>query len=198
MSSAPSFSDRPLRLTAASVLLASATAFCQNAEGPLDFEKADREVTRLSPSRFPRLPLPIRHDLTRRGCTVPQVWGEKGLHNVIKGSFIQRTEPDWAVLCSVNRTSTILIFRNASATRIVELARGTDINWLQSEGGTQIGYSREIFPVGREFIMRHYQTYGGVKPPPIDHLGINDAFVGKASVVLYHYRGKWLKLTGAD
>jgi hypothetical protein len=62
----------------------------------------------------------------------------------------------------------------------------------------QIGYSRAISPVGREFIMRHHQGYGGVKPPPIDHQGIDDAFVGKASVVLYFYRGKWLELTGAD
>jgi hypothetical protein len=62
----------------------------------------------------------------------------------------------------------------------------------------QIGYSRAISPVGREFIVRHYVAYGGVKPPPIDHQGIDDAFVGKASVVFYFYRGKWLELTGAD
>jgi hypothetical protein len=46
--------------------------------------------------------------------------------------------------------------------------------------------------------MRHYDAYGSVKPPPIDHQGIDDAFAGKASVVLYFYRGKWLELTGAD
>jgi hypothetical protein len=188
----------PVHLTTALVLLTGAAAFCQTTEGPLDFEKADRQVTRLPPSRFPQLPLAIRQELNRRGCTIPQVWGEKTPHNVIKGLFAQRAELDWAVLCSVNRASTILIFRNASTSRVIELARAADINGLQSVGGTQIGYSREISPVGREFIMRHYQAYGGVTPPPIDHQGIDDAFVGKASVVLYFYRGKWFELTGAD
>jgi len=42
---------------------------------------------------------------------------------------------------------------------------------------------RGTSPVGREFIMRHYHAYGGIKQPPIDQ-GIDDAFVGKASVFL--------------
>ena len=59
-------------------------------------------------------------------------------------------------------------------------------------------YSREIASVGRAYILQHYQAYGGTKPPPIDHQGINDAFVEKGSVVLYFYRQEWLRLTGAD
>ena len=174
------------------------TALCQTAEKPLDFENADIETVRLSPSRFPQLSPAIRQELARRGCTIPQVWGEKTPHNVIKGSFITPDELDWAVLCSVKRTSAILVFRNGSSNRVIELAPQADIHRLQTEGSEQIGYSREISPAGREFIMRHYDAYGGVKPPPIDHQGINDAFVGKASVVLYFYRGKWVALTGED
>jgi hypothetical protein len=81
---------------------------------------------------------------------------------------------------------------------VIEIGSEPDINKLQGMGGDQIGYSRSISPVGRDFIMRHYQAYGGVKPPPVDHLGIDDAFVGKASMVHYSYRGKWIELTGAD
>ncbi len=62
----------------------------------------------------------------------------------------------------------------------------------------KIGYSREITPVGKDFIIRHYIAYGGEKPPPIDDQGIDDAFLEKASVTWYFYDGKWLKLTGAD
>jgi hypothetical protein len=40
--------------------------------------------------------------------------------------------------------------------------------------------------------------YGGPKPPPLDHEGISDIFIGKASVVWYWYRDRWLKLQGAD
>ncbi|MEO8658007.1 MAG: hypothetical protein ABI693_06030 [Bryobacteraceae bacterium] len=45
--------------------------------------------------------------------------------------------------------------------------------------------------------MDRYRAYGGPKPPPIDHQGIESGG-DKASVVLYHYRGKWLTLQGAD
>lgn len=45
--------------------------------------------------------------------------------------------------------------------------------------------------------MRHVDAYGGPKPPPIDHQGINDGFPN-GSVVWYSYSGKWLKLTGSD
>jgi hypothetical protein len=36
------------------------------------WEKADQAVLRLAPSAFPTLPPIIKHDLERRGCTVPQ------------------------------------------------------------------------------------------------------------------------------
>jgi hypothetical protein len=186
-------------LAAALVLfVATPAVLSQTTKGPLDFNRADIETMRLSPSSFPQLPPAIRQELTRRGCTIPQAWGEKGPHNVIKGAFIKPGELDWAVLCSVNRTSTIQIFPNASTGRVIKLAREADINRLQGEGGNQIGYCREISPVGRDSIVRHYQAYDGVRPPPIDHQGIDDAIVGKASVVHYFYRGKWLELTGAD
>lgn len=187
-----------MRLTIALLLLAPGSAFCQTKAAPLDFEKADAQVVRLSPSKFPQLPITIRRELDRRGCTIPQVWGDNRPHNVIHGRFIQIAELDWAVLCSVNRTSSILMFRNASSARVIEIARESDSDKLQDMGGDHMGYSRAISPVGREFIMRHYQAYGGVKPPHIDHQGIDDAFVEKASVVRYFYEGKWLKLTGAD
>ena len=44
-----------------------------------------------------------------------------------------------------------------------------------------------------DFIMRHYRAYGGPRPPPIEHQGIDDAFLEKASVTWYFYNGKWLR-----
>ncbi len=55
-----------------------------------------------------------------------------------------------------------------------------------------------ITPVGGAYIIKYYAAYGGLKPVPMDHQGIDDAFIGKASEVLYLYRGTWLRLTGAD
>jgi hypothetical protein len=48
----------------------------------------------------------------------------------------------------------------------------------------------------RKYILDHYRPYGGPKPPPIDHQGI-ECSSGMASSILYFYKGKWLTLQGA-
>jgi hypothetical protein len=61
-----------------------------------------------------------------------------------------------------------------------------------------MGFSCLIGPVGEAYILERREWYGGAEPPPIDHEGINNAFVGKFSVVRYWHEGEWLKLQGAD
>lgn len=162
------------------------------------FETADRQVVRLSPAAFPELPNNLRAELQRRGCTIPQLSMTKEHHNVIKGEFVKPGQTDWAVLCSIGRVSAILVFWNASEINPGRIAEMKDIDLLQGAGGDKIVYSRAITPVGKAYITVHYEGNGGPPPPPIDHQGIDDAFVGKASVVNYLYQGKWLHLTGAD
>jgi hypothetical protein len=84
------------------------------------------------------------------------------------------------------------------ARRRTPLQSAEDHIFLQDLGGNQLHYSRGISPVRTGSIMQHYQAYGGPTPPPIDHQGIDDAFIGKGSETWYFHRGKWLKLTGAD
>jgi hypothetical protein len=156
------------------------------------------EVVRLSPASFPNLPRNLAAELQRRGCTVPQVPMVEGLHNVIKGEFSKPGQTDWAVLCSVNRVSSILTFWNGSETNPSEIATRPDAYSVQGWTDNKMVYSRRITPVGQGYIMEHYNAYGGEKPPPMDHQGIDDAFVGKGSEVLYFYQGKWLHLSGAD
>ena len=187
-----------LRQTIILVLCSPGLAFCQSIDSQPNVQEADLQIVRLSPTRFLQLSNGVLNELARPNCTIPQVADEKIPQNVIKGSFIEKGELDWAVLCSVHGNSGILIFRNQSAKHVIEVARQADKDRLQGGADGKMGYSRAISPVDRAFILEHYQAYGGPAPPPIDHQGIDDAFVGKASVVLYFYRGKWLQLTGAD
>ena len=84
--------------------------------------------------------------------------------------------------------TSLLLFWNGSAANSVELGKNPD-----NPGRIDLF----IRSVDRKFIMDHYRAYGGPKPPPIDHQGIESG--GEtASVVLCYYRGKWLKLQGAD
>lgn len=166
---------------------------------PDAWRAADSATLRLSPSAFRELPANIVQALLARGCTVPQLWGEGPKpHNVIRGEFARRGQVDWAVLCSRNRASTLLVFWRASADSVAEHATAADLDYLQGAGNDQIGFSRRIGVVEREYILGNYREYGGPEPPPIDHDGIEDAFDGKVSVIYYYHNGEWLALTGAD
>jgi hypothetical protein len=170
----------------------------QTADLQRQFDEAERRIVRLPPTAFPELPAAIVRELQRRGCTIPQTALTKEPENVIRGRFANPDQLDWAVLCSVKEVSTILVFWNGSASDPAEIAQTEDRNFLQGISPGQIGYSREISAVKRDFIMRQYHAYGGPKPPPINHEGLDDAFVEKASVAWYFYKGKWMKLTGSD
>jgi hypothetical protein len=146
-------------------------------------------VRRLRPSAFRELPDAVRLDLERRDCTVPQPSVNRR-ENVIRGPFARPGQTDWAVLCSAAGYESILVFWNGSGTDAARIA-----HW-PSPPETVI-YDRFIAPAGRKYIVDHYRGYGGPKPPPIDHQGIESGGE-KASVILYFYRGKWLTLQGAD
>ena len=163
------------------------------------FVEAERRIHRLPPTAFVNeLPKQLVQVLQRRGCTIPQSSFTSKPHNVIKGQFARPGQTDWAVLCSINGVSSILVFWNGSVNNPASIAQREDRTFLQTGPGDEIDFSRGISPAGKDFIMRHYEGYGGPKPPPIDHQGIDDAFIGKASVTWYFYGGKWLALQGAD
>jgi beta-lactamase regulating signal transducer with metallopeptidase domain len=170
--------------------------------GAMQFESAAGQIRRLPSNAFSSLPASIRTFLEYRGCLIPQQTfsdpsgGQP--HNVIQGEFFEPGKTVWAVLCSVNGSSSILVFRDALDRRPEELVSRNDKDDLQGAGEGRIAYSRAIEPVDRKFIVEHYRAYGGPEPPPIDHEGIDDQFVGKASTVHYWYRGEWKTLQGAD
>ena len=162
------------------------------------WERAEREIKRLPPSAFTELPAAVLKQLEAQGCIVPQGFDRPAPHNVIRGQFARKGQSDRAVLCSKKGSSTILVFWGKPTKCRSELALTEDRNFLQEIGNGRIGYSRMIASAGADYILEHHKRYGGPKPPPLDHQGIEDAFLGKASVVHYCYRGKWLRLTGAD
>jgi hypothetical protein len=157
-----------------------------------------QKIHRLPPEAFPQLPAGVTKVLRRDGCTIPQPFGVSAPANVIRGKFFNKTNTGWAVLCSDGANSKILVFRNDADASPEELAKAEDKNYLQALANDQTGYSRMISATGRRYIMEHYRAYGGPKPPAIDHSGIDDAILDKASVVHYRYAGKWLELTGSD
>jgi hypothetical protein len=189
-----------MTLFPSSVLLFAVIAAVPGQESPstLDWDKAEKEIQRLPPNAFPQLPVAVISELNRRRCNVPQAYGHPDPHNVIKGSFVGKGQIDWAVLCSQGGESSILVFRDGSGEIVSQLEKRPDKIYLQALGEGRIGYSRMIGSVEGEVAVRYQEAFGGPKPPPFDHQVIEDSFLEKASIILYYYRGTWLRLTGAD
>jgi hypothetical protein len=175
----------------------AAHLLCPSAGTGQDWAGADVATTRLRPAAFPDLPVAVRKDLERRGCTVPQSFAAARAENVARGRFTSATGRDWAVLCSVARVSTILVFRGGTVPAVAELGRSPDSNFLQAvDDHGAVGYSRAIAVADARMIRAHNRDNPDL--PRLDHDGINDIFVEKASTIWYWYRGRWLGLSGVD
>ena len=164
---------------------------------PVIPDDAVTRLRRLPIDAFPNLPPAIAAALRARHCTVPQPYPTGAPRNVIRGDFMARNESGWAVLCSVKASTTLLVFRNDTDPSPQSVSTSPDLGYLQMEKN-QVLYLHEIVTANRDFILGHYRAYGGPPPPPIDHLGIDDSFLEKASVTWYFHEGKWLRLQGAD
>jgi len=165
-------------------------------EEPLSqWDVADSKIKRLPPRAFSELPRKILSELESRGCTIPQVYYNSKAHNIIKGEFALKNRLDWAVLCSKDRISSILVFWDGSTEKPSELAKKPDRDRLQGIGGGKIGYSRLISVVEQKDLTLRYKRFLEPKPPFVGHAAVGDHFVEKFSVLHYFFDGKWWSLT---
>ncbi len=164
-----------------------------------EWDAAEKQIRRLPPSAFPGLPQGIATALRSRGCTVPQPSADGAPISAIRGEFFAIGQDAWAVLGSAGGSQLDSCIPRSFRSQAGGTCQGrrqelSARNW----GPGKIVYSREIDAVGQKYILDHYRAYGGPEPPPIDHQGIDDIFVGKASVTFYWYNGTWRQLQGAD
>jgi hypothetical protein len=95
--------------------------------------------------------------------------------SVITGAFTAKGAVEWAVLCSVRDTSQILILNARNGAVVDSLNRSGDSGWIQGNG-----------------------NYGAFLPKPIDHDGIDEAFLDKASTTFYFAQGHWFNVGSSD
>jgi len=160
------------------------------------FDLAERKIVRLAPNKFTELPKNIITALETRGCTVPQTYFHIQPGNVIRGEFEKKDQKDWAVLCSKNGVSLILIFWNGSDKKIDEINVASDKEQLSNLGDGKLRFTREIEVVNRANILENAEFYGEEPPPiePVEHEGIGERY----GVVYYYHQGKWLEIHKAE
>lgn len=162
----------------------------------IDWDRAEREILRLPPTAFANLPPPIIAALEKQGCMIPQVYDEAKPSNVITGSFANPGQSDWAVLCSRDGKSSLIVFWGGPSRCPPKPLEAADRDFLQGIGGDAAGYSRQIDVIGRNKILDFYFNVEGGSLPPIDHHAIEHLFVDKTSFALYCHQGVWLVLSG--
>jgi hypothetical protein len=156
------------------------------------------EVDFLKPSDFRQLPTPFRRQLEDKGCTIPQNYATTTPNNVVSGSFAKKGQRDWAVLCSVKGRSRIVLHWGGSASCREDLPESIDDDYRRDIGAGQIGYSRGIRRAVPADVKKHARDHDAPLHFSVDHDGIDDAFLEKASVIFYCHQGTWHKLQGSD
>jgi hypothetical protein len=144
---------------------------------------------------FPSLPAGIAGQLREKDCMVPQTYAAREPENVIRGAFEKRGSDDWAVLCSMNGTTSLYVFFQSQPDQPIMLRRQRDAEWLGAEVVGQYGSAWGISTRNPSQIRssnpgRHAET--------IDHAGIEDAFVEHSASIHYFRDGGWVTLDGGN
>ena len=163
-----------------------------------NWDTADLATVRLAPDVFPDLSKGVAADLSRRGCLIPQPWLASEPANVVYGRFTVPGQVDAAVLCSIERVSSILVYRGNSTDDVAKLATVADRGYLQDVGGDRIGFSREIRVADAKRVRDAHASHGGPEPLRADADGIEDFHLEKASSIWLWHDGKWFELAGSD
>ena len=182
-----------------SAVLALLAVACAAAQAD-EWSDADQATRRLAPHEIKGLPAPVRADLEKRGCRIPQTFSARRVSNIARGTFVTEHE-DWAVLCSIARASRILVYADGKAQRVLEVPGSLrkDADYLRLVGsGGRIGFSREIRSMGPVQAHRRQQEKLGRVVVRFQHAGIEDAFLEQVSVVHYFNGKRWMRVAGRN
>jgi hypothetical protein len=148
-------------------------------------------IRHLPISSFPDLPAAIQQALNRRGCLIPQTYEARKPENVVHASLERPGSSDWAVLCSVEGTVSLLVFLSRSPGEPVTLASAPETERLQQRDSTgTLGFNWAIDHASPEQVHQA-QTGMDPRPPLLDHDALADTAVDRRTVYHYHAHGAW-------
>jgi len=155
-------------------------------------------VRHLPVSSFPALPAAVAAELNQRGCLIPQTFEAYGPENVIHGSFRQAGANDWAVLCSVRGTVSLLVFFESEAESPAVLASAAETARLQAHGATRtLGFDWGIDAASPEQV---HEAQAGMRrrPPRLDHDAIADSIINGATIYHFYTGAAWKFVDTSD
>lgn len=156
-------------------------------------------IRRLPPSSFPDLPAAIARQLAERGCLIPQTYEAHRPENVIRASLEHPGSADWAVLCSVQGSVSLLVFLASAPEEPATLATFAETDRLQPHVGSRtLGFNWGIDPASPRRV--HDAQLGlSPRPRPIDHDALADSVIDYRTTYRYFTGSRWITLdTPAD
>lgn len=151
-------------------------------------------IRHLPPSSFPALPSVIAAQLTERGCLIPQTYEARQPENVVHASLERAGSQDWAVLCSVRGTVSLLIFFGSAPESPTVLASAPETERLQPRVVSgELGFNWGIDPASPAHV--HEAQIGLPRRPPApDHDALADSVIDRRTVYHFFTRGQWTLL----
>jgi hypothetical protein len=151
-------------------------------------------IRHLPISSFPELPAAVVDLLNRRGCLIPQTYQAHRPENVVHASFERPGSSDWAVLCSVQGTVSLLVFFSGNPAQPAQLASMQETKRLQSHGSSDaLGFNWGIDPASPQQI---HDAQIGLAPRPakLDHDALADSVVDHKTVYHFYAKTTWTLL----
>lgn len=151
-------------------------------------------IRHLPVSSFPELPTSVQGALNQRGCLIPQTYEAHQPENVIRARFERPGSLDWAVLCSVQGTVSLLVFFSSNPAQPVVLASAPETQRLQSHGANGVlGFNWGIDPATPNQV---HQAQSGLahQPPWVDHDAVADSVVDHRTVYHFYAKNAWTLL----
>lgn len=157
-------------------------------------------IRHLPVSSFPELPAGVQDALNRRGCTIPQTYEAHGPENVVHGSLEHAGSSDWALLCSVQGTVSLLVFfdgRTAESEPVV-LVSATETQRLQVHDATGVlGFN---WGIDRATPQQVHDAQIGMerRPARVDHDAVADSVIDHRTTYHFYAKSAWTRLEMPD
>jgi len=151
-------------------------------------------IRRLPVSSFPQLPAAVQEVLTHRGCLIPQTYEAHQPENVVHASLERAGSSDWAALCSINGTASLLVFFASNYANPITLASAPETERLQSHGSSGVlGFNWGIDPATPQAL--HEAQLGMPHPPPrINHDALADSVIDQRTIYHFYSNNSWTLL----
>ena len=151
-------------------------------------------IRHLPISSFPDLPAAVAELLNRRGCLIPQTYQAHHPENVIHASLERAGSSDWAVLCAVKGTVSLLVFFSSAPATLQTVASTPETERLQARSASGVlGFNWGIDPASPEQI-REARSGMEHRPAALDHDALADSMIDRRTVYRFYLRSAWTVL----